>query len=615
MNKEQIKAKMLKSASQIWGAQSSDIAAFDPIVNILLGACAVELEKVYNEISSSNARVLERLSKLLLPDVNKNTQPAHGIIHAKPYSGNTILNRYSQFFFSKKVSAKESSVRENLIDVYLSPVVNTAVVSGTVKFLGTNSGLYEIEKTLWKEKFAKVSSNKINTKMLWLGIQVDKSEQELKNLSFYFDWIGSPFREKYLDYIPFTKWYHNKQELDYTIGINQITDNSHIESNFNYDSEFIVTQNILSYYKKRFVNIDISENLTKNSKNTEKYPEEFSLLYNEQDLQKINEEYLWIKVIFPPFITDEIIEQLICQINCVPVMNRKLNETIFRLHDADTFNIIPLKDKNDDASFFSMESVKSSEGRPYVSSKISDLNELSHGNYVIRKGGVQRFDQRNAKEYLSYMVDLLRDESASFSVYGQEMLSSKLKELSESLAVIEQKIQRSTNDEHSIDYLILRSLQNQDNVHVEYWSTMGDFANNIRVGSDLSIYDAGDISSDNLIIVSEMQGGRDELTAAEMLTSFKQSLASRDRVVTISDIRNVCFSEMGNLIKDVQVTKEFIIDSGSKTGFKRVIKVKIITANFSVLEEKDMTIHKLRLESIIKNSSFANTPVEITITN
>lgn len=112
-----------------------------------------------------------------------------------------------------------------------------------------------------------------------------------------------------------------------------------------------------------------------------------------------------------------------------------------------------------------------------------------------------------------------------------------------------------------------------------------------------------------------MQGGRDELTAAEMLTSFKQSLASRDRVVTISDIRNVCFSEMGNLIKDVQVTKEFIIDSGSKTGFKRVIKVKIITANFSVLEEKDMTIHKLRLESIIKNSSFANTPVEITITN
>ena len=210
------------------------------------------------------------------------------------------------------------------------------------------------------------------------------------------------------------------------------------------------------------------------------------------------------------------------------------------------------------------------------------------------------------------MIDLLRDESAAFTVYGQEMLSTNLKELSQLLALVEQKIQRTVAEEHSLDYLILRSFQNQDNVHIEYWSTIGDFANNIRVGTKLDIYRSLDLNSGDVILVSETTDGRDELTASEMLTAFKKSVINRDRVVTIADIRNVCFSELGGLIRDVRVTKEFVIDSKSKTGFKRVIQIELVPTNYNVAED-EWSMYKLRLQSLIENSSFSNTPVEITV--
>ncbi len=604
---------MLKSATQVWGVQSSDIAAFDPIVNILLGACAVELEKVYNEINSSNARVLERLSKLLLPDVNKNTRPAHGILYAAPYATNVTINKYAQFVFSKRVPAKDSAVRDISKDVFFSPVTNFPLTYGSMKYIGTNNGLSVIDNMLYKEREVRQKGNKVVTKFVWLGLKMEAPLDESESLVFYFDWINNPLREKYLDFLPFTKWYCNGAELKYEKGISKSVIEEKAENNFNYDNEFVVCQNIMAHYSKRYITVDTAQISSRNNGGYEKYPDEFLNLYDRDELQQITDDHLWIKIVFPPFVTDDIVESMICQINCFPVVNRKLNEFTFRLHDADTFNIIPLKDKQDEASFFSMESVKSSDGLSYTSSKITDLNELNSGSYVIRKGGVQRFDSRNAKEYLSYMVDLLRDESAAFTVYGQEMLNTNLKKLSQQLSLIEQKIQRSDGDDgHSPDYLILRSIKEEDNVHVEYWSTAGSFANHIRIGSELTLYGGGDVDSSTIVMVSDTLEGRDELTASEMLAAFKQSLSSRERIVTIADIRNLCFSELGALVKDVKVSKDFVIESSSKTGFIRVIKVDLTPTNNNSIDD-DWTMHKKRLEAIIENSSFSSTPVRINI--
>ncbi len=602
---------MLKSATQLWGVQQNDIAAFDPIVNLLIGACSVELEKVYNEIHSSNTRVLERLSKLLLPEVNKNTLPAHGILHAAPYETGAQVNKFYQFSYSKKIATRESSIRENSRDIYFSPVADYRLVKGELKFLATNTGLYTIDNLLYKNKAAKCVNSRVNTKFLWIGLDLEENINEIDELVFYFDWINNPLRDRYLEYLPFTRWSCRNTSLDFTNSIISSSSGKEVEKNFNYNSEFVTTQNIISYYNKRFISVNIPGTLKEGFDIKEKYPEDFKLLYEAKGLEQIKDKLVWIKVLFPPFVTDEAIDQLTCQLNCFPVMNRKFNELIFRLYDG--FNIIPLKEKNDEASFFSVEGVKSSDGKPYISTNLSALNELNNGNYVIRKGGVQRFDERLAREYLTYMIDLLRDESAAFSVYGQEMLSSNLKELNQLFALIEQKIQRDTTSENTVDYLILKSQLKQDNVHVEYWSTLGEFANAIRVGTDFSIYYGDSLDASQITLISETVGGRNELTSSEMLSSFKQALGSRERIVTVADIRNLCYSELGNLIREVRVKKSYVVDSKSKTGFQKILQIEIVPTNAGIVEDDEWNLHKLKLEAHIKNASFAGMPVEVII--
>lgn len=603
---------MLKTATEMWDIHTSDLASFDPIVDLLMGACSVELEKVYQEISSSNARVLERLSKLLLPDVYKNTKPAHSVIYANPYVNNLALNKYFQFAYVKKVQAKESSMRENQREVFFSPVIDYPLIKASVAMIGTNTGLYSVENLLFRQKAGGISSEK-TSKFLWIGLELDDEPRNFKDIILYFDWLTDPRKEKLLEFLPFTTWYLNDSPLSYLWGFEKEQD-ARVADTFNLDNEYIATQEILQYYYKHYITLH-TQTLLKNAgpEMLISCPDEFKQLYQANDLKKIKNKYLWIKGAFPPFFTNDNIDDAVCQVNAVPVINRKLNELNYRIL-PETLNIIPLRDRNIDESFFNMESAKSVDGNPYLSTNLDELNQLKNGSYVIRKGGVQRFDQRQAKEYLDYMIDLLRDESAAFSVFGQEMLTTDITALNQALMRIEQKIvPKASGEEHTTDYLILKSFLKEDNVFIEYWSTSGEMANNIAVGSDLNLYRGDDIDASSLKMISKSTGGKDELTSSEMLRAFKQSLVSRGRIITVADIKSLCYSEMGSLIRDVRVSKSFVIDSAKKTGFKRVVKVEIVPSGKDMVSESEWLMYKLQIETKLNNLSFSDIPIEITL--
>ena len=72
---------------------------------------------------------------------------------------------------------------------------------------------------------------------------------------------------------------------------------------------------------------------------------------------------------------------------------------------------------------------------------MADTHRISPGTYVVRKGGVERFETRNAAQILNYMVELLRDESAAFAIYGRDAITSDLRELNQNLNLISQKLE------------------------------------------------------------------------------------------------------------------------------------------------------------------------------
>ena len=68
-SKEMIAARMFRHAMRYWESNDTDIDNFDPLVRLLIEACAVELYRISNEISSVQENMLEKLAMLLTPEV------------------------------------------------------------------------------------------------------------------------------------------------------------------------------------------------------------------------------------------------------------------------------------------------------------------------------------------------------------------------------------------------------------------------------------------------------------------------------------------------------------------------------------------------------------------
>src|SRR5690606_7018610 len=102
-NREKVKRRLRKKAAELWGFQEAEMEGFDPVVDLLLGACAVEFEKIANEIFSSETRVLERLAHLLVPEVLTGPKPAHAILHARPVEPLHRLQPTDQFVSEKEM--------------------------------------------------------------------------------------------------------------------------------------------------------------------------------------------------------------------------------------------------------------------------------------------------------------------------------------------------------------------------------------------------------------------------------------------------------------------------------------------------------------------------------
>ena len=116
-----IKHRLIKYVADLWGYQQTDMDGFDPLIDLLLGACAVEFERTGNQIISSQSRVLEKLAQLLLPESLTIPQPAHTIVHARAVEPEYIVKPEDQFSFDKEVINPARPTEINKVPVFFSP--------------------------------------------------------------------------------------------------------------------------------------------------------------------------------------------------------------------------------------------------------------------------------------------------------------------------------------------------------------------------------------------------------------------------------------------------------------------------------------------------------------
>ena len=81
---QEIKERISRSAMDMWGI--SDPTQMDPVIDLLLDMFAYNSNRLYQDLESSDAAILHRLARLLVPHKWSLPFPAHALMTVNPAS-------------------------------------------------------------------------------------------------------------------------------------------------------------------------------------------------------------------------------------------------------------------------------------------------------------------------------------------------------------------------------------------------------------------------------------------------------------------------------------------------------------------------------------------------
>lgn len=564
-SKEIIKDRMYKNATSFWGVQN--IENLDPVIKLLIEALANQIYDLTNNINNIEIRILEKIAHLLTPDILNAARPAHMIMKARPLELQMTLSKMNGFYYDDPVFNVK-----NTMNACFHPVNAFSLIKGEVKSVVCGKNVYTLDERMNKNIIGKsFQRTDIFEHNIWIGLDIDPSIQNIQNLSFYFNFLNIERSNEYLHLLPFTKWSCGDVNIEIKDGI-YVAD-SDVSTSENrlfekYDLVGISDESIRNYYKHQFLSIQNSIATEKLEKTI--FPDELKSFFNENINESLEKPLIWIKVNFPPNFNEDILDNTVVAINAFPVVNKKL--LTIQTKTKELTGIIPLLTAEDEY-FLAVNSLTDSRNRKYdqLPFQISDSPQI--GTYSIKRGGVERFDSRNAKEYISNLVDLLRDEGAAFSLIGKGFLDELIRQIDISTAAIYHKLGEIGDDREIPSYLIIDTEEKEETFYVDYWITNCELANDIKTGSFFKPYNDTFVVSDFIFTLTSSLGGRKIPKSSSMLDRYKYILTSRDRVYTQPDIINFCYSEFGEFISEVDVKKGVQISPRPKEGLIRTLDV------------------------------------------
>lgn len=567
-SKEELKSRMLRHISAIWDVKNTE--TLDPLVKILIESLAGELQKTHNEINNFESRILEKIAVMMTPGVLSAPYCSHAIAYARPAEPVQTITPYTHFLYVKKAA----SLKEKNQEIFFTPVNSIQLVDGSISYIVTENTAFSIDANMQKNIAMNGKGSAGRRNEVWLGLQLNKEITTIDNLRFYFDIKNTENKYQLQSLLQMSKWYVNATEIQAKRGVEYVTDEEQQQKKDSifseYDSMYLIEQEVKQLYNHHFITLSDEQQQVKVNDYKKLYPEEFKSIFSPNDLAKFNKELLWVKVAIGTFIDERTLFDLFVSINAFPVLNRSLKNIAHRFKGIT--NIIPVKTELYE-HFLCVKSVKDLRGKMYEQIPFAQSNTET-GTFSVRKGGIERFDTRSAKEYLNYLIELMRDESAIFSSYGQDAVTSLIKDMERILVQIEQRIKQ--NEFYNADmhhYITLGMMENQNTVNVEYWITNGTFANGIHTGAHLSLYEGTEVKLNSVVLLSTTGGGKKSIELTRHMDAYRYALLTHNRLVTVEDIKAFCMYELGDKISGVEIKKGVMRSNNPKEGLVRCIDI------------------------------------------
>lgn len=295
---------------------------------------------------------------------------------------------------------------------------------------------------------------------------------------------------------------------------------------------------------------------------------------------------------FPPQFTSEILENFSFVLNAFPVYNRGWKKTEYNLDIMG--NNIPME-TNEEEFFLYVEEVVDGLGKRYTEIPFTPNDEIEKGLFTVRKGGMERFTQRNATDLMSHVMELLRDEVAAFAIINRDKVKDVLGEISDKMKGLMKKVDQANKElKEDVNYVIIEPLENSVHTYASFWVSHASLANSLRPGTDLNSQKKLQV----ITLITETTGGAEEKKQSDTILAYKYALTSRDKIISAEDVKNYCKMMLNSELKKITVRRGTMISDKPREGFIRTVDVEITPQNYTFYGRKYWD----NLSDVLKNN-------------
>ncbi|MEZ0485640.1 hypothetical protein [Fibrella aquatica] len=562
--RDQIKARLLRDASRLWGLtdrqlDTGDIAtAFDPLVDLLFGALATESERIYGEILASRGRILERLVQVLLPEAVTGPKPAHGLAMAQPTEATATIGADISFTTRHPQTGDELG---------LLPAGRFSLINGRVVCGAAGAQLWRIDEQYNRATIATAPPHRrLPDYTLWLGLELPGNLPSDAQARFYFNWKNQPDALHRCEQLGQTRWVLETNATEQPLtAIHTLQAEPADQTGIDNTSLLTLEQHAQRYYRPHFVTVSLGNSGAARPASAgfpaSSAPATLSESFDAALLQSLP-PLVWLRVSFPPTFSAEILQQTDCLLNAFPVLNVELVKPAHRFNEV--MNVFPLQT---DRPLLAIIDVTDSDGNRYVPHAVGD--DPMQRSYALRHRGVGRFDSRQAAELVQHTLDQLRDDSVAFSPLG-------IDDLQKSMLRIRQQLTGSaaTLPGEPTPFMVINNAPVSGTLFVRCWTTAAERANRLPASAKLDTSSAT-LRRDKLALLQPLQGGMARLNDAASLPAFRRTLLTRGRALTAEDLRAIALATAPDLIADVSVQKSVVVGNEARQGLSRVLDVRL----------------------------------------
>lgn len=607
---KEIVRDLLKEANYYWHDDNEDLVnpinpdLYDPVVDKIFKANAVELEKLYAEIEDSRNEIVLGLSNVLVPNQSLLPEPGYTVAQIQPKSSKITTSPEDSYQINGQSDTGEqyeyyfTSIFEHdypKCEILAILTENTAIQA--------DGDQLELVNTLAENRA---------TSFIWLGLKIDNIE-DTSTIPFF---LGNEIIENFdKNHHVFNtaNWLLNGEQdrnLKVRVGI------AHFESYLKdtRTPELLDTlkvpnsyeKHILNRFKDSFILVDMPADI-QNQKNL--LPPNF---HNEElaDGLSIDEALVWVKLNFSLEIQDDFFINNVLYPNCIPLINRRLLDgfVVKRNYDRILFPM-PVNDL-----FLDIYKVRDA-GDIDNNSEYRRIDFLhpnsSPGTFTLRSGSrVRRLNKEDASRQIHRLLEIIHDEYSTFKEEGVNRLRDDFDVIEKAINRIKGQLPGYFREEQqkSPYFCVANFKSGASRLYYYYWETQGDDIQHLGDKINLEVT-SDDVNISNSFSILPIQRGKGELSAEDYLDQLKIAIVSGGKIMTQGDIQLYCKGRFGHLLVVKDITRELMTFDDGKLG--RGILVTIILINEYTSVEEEIVRKELQNDLNSKSAFFTQIKVKI----